>query len=281
MCQNSSCGCSSQSKEKCVPKEYSDNVIYNGDAFACSGLAAIKPNCTNLSSLLKIFGDKICAFVNGHTIQDEGTPLTERSIINFIGTGVEAVDNPGTQSTDVIINTYTPSVKVNEYNEASLITDLGQDASFQPLTYFVPSGYESLSFTNSSGVEKDYIVHANYDYSSIRLDTDSVPICWIEAALFTIKGGPIETNEWEHKGLNSINFELYDGLTQDDGVYLPPAGSGVYEVRAINSLMIYNGNLMKKITLLDGESIEMRFKTKSADAGIQNLNKAQMFVQEL
>lgn len=37
------------------------------------------------------------------TIQDEGSPLVKRAILNFIGAGVTAVDNPGSSSTDITI----------------------------------------------------------------------------------------------------------------------------------------------------------------------------------
>ena len=39
----------------------------------------------------------------GHTVEDEGTPLTQRSKFNFIGAGVTATDNPGADATDVTI----------------------------------------------------------------------------------------------------------------------------------------------------------------------------------
>lgn len=39
----------------------------------------------------------------GHTIQDEGSGLPARSNINFLGTGVTAVDNAGNDATDVTI----------------------------------------------------------------------------------------------------------------------------------------------------------------------------------
>jgi hypothetical protein len=40
----------------------------------------------------------------GHVIQEEGTPLTSRSNLNFIGTGITASDNAGADSTDVTLN---------------------------------------------------------------------------------------------------------------------------------------------------------------------------------
>ena len=41
--------------------------------------------------------------IDGHTIQDEGTPLTQRTNLNFIGDSVTVTDNSGTDSTDVTI----------------------------------------------------------------------------------------------------------------------------------------------------------------------------------
>jgi hypothetical protein len=38
------------------------------------------------------------------TIQDEGTPLTQRSTLNFIGTSINCVDNGGTSTTDCTLS---------------------------------------------------------------------------------------------------------------------------------------------------------------------------------
>lgn len=40
----------------------------------------------------------------GHVIRDEGTPLTQRAGLNFVGAGVSAVDNSGSNRTDVTIS---------------------------------------------------------------------------------------------------------------------------------------------------------------------------------
>lgn len=44
----------------------------------------------------------------GHTIQDEGTPLTTRAGLNFVGAGVTATDDSGNSRTNVTIPGYTP-----------------------------------------------------------------------------------------------------------------------------------------------------------------------------
>jgi hypothetical protein len=38
------------------------------------------------------------------TIQDEGTPLTQRATVNFIGTAITCVDNGGASKTDCTIS---------------------------------------------------------------------------------------------------------------------------------------------------------------------------------
>ncbi len=46
--------------------------------------------------------------VTGHTIQDEGTPLTQRANLNFVGTNVAATDDAGNSATKVTINKWFP-----------------------------------------------------------------------------------------------------------------------------------------------------------------------------
>ena len=42
----------------------------------------------------------------GHTIAEEGTPLTARATLNFVGAAVTATDDPGNDQTDVTIVVY-------------------------------------------------------------------------------------------------------------------------------------------------------------------------------
>lgn len=56
---------------------------------------------------------------SGHTIQDEGTPLTARTNLNFVGSGVAATDDSGNDATVVTISGSggTPAT-----NAAALVT---------------------------------------------------------------------------------------------------------------------------------------------------------------
>ena len=42
---------------------------------------------------------------SGHTIKDEGTALTQRTNLNFVGSGVTVTDDAGNNATKVTINT--------------------------------------------------------------------------------------------------------------------------------------------------------------------------------
>jgi len=48
--------------------------------------------------------DLVSGSGGGHVIEDEGTPLTQRAALNFIGTGVTVTDNAGTDASDVTIS---------------------------------------------------------------------------------------------------------------------------------------------------------------------------------
>lgn len=51
----------------------------------------------------------------GHVIEDEGTPLTQRKNLNFIGTSITVTDNPGSDSSDVTISGGASSSKAFAY----------------------------------------------------------------------------------------------------------------------------------------------------------------------
>lgn len=163
----------------------------------------------------------------------------------------------------------------NFYAEVDSKLQLAADPAWVDNTYFQPAGYTGLKFTNASGASKDYIVHFNYDYDNDT--TETTPRAWVDAALVSIKTGPVEANEWIHDGNNDWKAFMFDGVLVGDVVNL--ALGDPYETRYITPKISFNTNMMKKITLLDTESIEARFKSKAGSNG--NLVKAQMFVQEL
>lgn len=71
----------------------------------------------------------------GHTIQDEGTPLTNRANLNFVGTDVTVTDDSGNSATVVTIT--TPIIPINVYNETA--TADGVSLTYYLTNYAVPS----------------------------------------------------------------------------------------------------------------------------------------------
>lgn len=69
--------------------------------YAATGL---KPACLNFGAGLSLVGDTLSATPVGlayTTVLEEGTPLTQRSFLNFIGSSFTAADNAGASRTEV------------------------------------------------------------------------------------------------------------------------------------------------------------------------------------
>ena len=75
----------------------------------------------------------------GHTIQEEGVDLTQRTNLNFTGTGVTATDDAGNDATKVTIN-LTDTSGLVPYTGATTDVDLGaNDLTVDTDTLFVDS----------------------------------------------------------------------------------------------------------------------------------------------
>lgn len=104
-------------------------VVYSADYSA---------NYTNRSLIDKGYADATYSSGGGHVIKEEGTPLTQRAGLNFVGAGFTASDDAGNDETDITLdsdlNTYagiTPStigVNVISSTNPSAITFLRGNA---------------------------------------------------------------------------------------------------------------------------------------------------------
>ena len=63
------------------------------------------PDFRKLAMGLREDIDRIDSSGGGHTVQNEGVDLSQRTNLNFIGAGVTATDNAGTDATDITIST--------------------------------------------------------------------------------------------------------------------------------------------------------------------------------
>lgn len=110
----------------------------------------------------------------GHTIEDEGTPLTQRTKLNFVGAGVTVTDDSGDDASVVTINgtSYTAETfgdfiialagKTTPVNADSIVisdseaTGDAKEVTFTDLKAFLKTYFDSL-YTVTVGVQDLYI----------------------------------------------------------------------------------------------------------------------------
>jgi hypothetical protein len=83
--------------------DYPDMVGANGGAGTKGAVPAPSAGDAAAGKYLKADGTWAAPASSGHTIQDEGTPLTARAALNFVGAGVVATDDSGNNRTVVTI----------------------------------------------------------------------------------------------------------------------------------------------------------------------------------
>lgn len=176
-----------------------------------------------------------------------------------------------------------PYAKVNFYaefsNQISVSTGLPD-----PTVYHHPVGYGVLTYTNSTGSTKDFIVHGSFDTVTSASNNDDFSN-WVDGAIIKTVSA-IDSVMWEHLGDIDARGSLYDGATSSDSINIATtnkllsADLSPVEFRFGSVKIPKNVSFFKKVTLNDGETISLKFKTK--DSGADSLlNKAQIFVLEI
>jgi hypothetical protein len=181
----------------------------------------------------------------------------------------------------------TPVVaaKLNFYEEKISAVNVKDMAS--PNIYGFPTGYNTLTYTNTSGVSKDFIVHAAYDHKAEINSNNQKIENWVDGAIVKTVSA-VDTVEYGNVDRIDVEASLFDGLLVGDAINIAtPAPNNVttaapnpVEFRFITYEHAKNVAMFKKVTLLNGESVSLKFKTKDNTTPSQLL-RAQIFVQEL
>jgi hypothetical protein len=188
------------------------------------------------------------------------------------------------------VTTYTVSrPKLNFYQEANGLVNVTIDPVPDSTIYHFPVGYNALTYTNTSGVSKNFVVHASYD-GTIGL-TSLVNTASIENALdgaIVTTSFAVDTVQYESVAARvNLTGHIFDGATTGDIVniasveqVLTTPGGLPTEFRFLNVDGNRNVSFFKIITLANGESVSLKFRTANA---AQNafLIKAQLLVTEL
>ena len=161
------------------------------------------------------------------------------------------------------VTTYTVSrPKINFYQEALGLVDVSLDPVVDQTIYHFPIGYNGLTYTNTSGVTKSFAVHASFDSvigATTLINTSNVKNYLAGAIISTAFA--VDTIQYESEGAwTEVVGALFDGPGPADLVGI--------------------GTLEQVITLANGESVSLKFRT-TAIAEPANILKAQILVQEL
>lgn len=145
---------------------------------------------------------------SGHTIQEEGSPLTARSNLNFIGAAVTATDNAGTDATDVTVDAVP-------YTGATQDVDLGG----------------TVGITNASQVTTDTL--EMFNGGEIGFFTDALGT---QSGALTNTGDSLYTFGGFSAGASTLNGTLdFSGLTTSDKTFTFPNQSGTIQLEIVIS----------------------------------------------
>jgi hypothetical protein len=178
--------------------------------------------------------------------------------------------------------------KLNAYEEAISSLDITTDPGFIDLTYFMPVAYSGLTYTNTSGVTKDFIVHVSYNTETVW-DTTIVPPSlvggitnWVDGAIIKNAG----TLLYESLGRPGIEVNLIDTVTNTvidsttpETIVTTPSGNTVDIALSPGSIIPFNTAFFKKVTLNNGESASLRFRSRTGSKA--RLLQAQFFIEEI
>ena len=191
------------------------------------------------------------------------------------------------------VTQYTVSrPKLNFYEEVIGEVQVALSAVPSVSTYHFPTGYNVLSYTNTSGVAKTFAVHVSYEVAntsgmSIFLQNDEIAN-WVDGAIIkTVLA--VDTIEYEcYGGRVEILGSIYDSpapipsavnLTTAEKVITNISLTPV-EFRFGSGLSANTLSIFKMVTLNNNESVSLKFKTLSNTTN-SILFKAQIFIQEL
>lgn len=111
-CNNINCGC--------TPEEYTSGIVYDGQPFVNSQLAAIKPNCNNLNDLLELWGTIIGGLLDNVLVLDIGAWDMDATASLNVAHGLSANEFASIEDVAVLIDD----------DGVTLKTPLNQDGSF-------------------------------------------------------------------------------------------------------------------------------------------------------
>lgn len=129
---------------------YTDNWVALNDFLGFYATAAILDNAIDTVTWPGNRPFSAGATTPGHTIKDEGIPLTARAGINFVGDSVVATDDAGNNETDVTIN-HLASATHSGAQPMTVRKNTGADVGTRPRLNFIEGSNVTLTVADDAG----------------------------------------------------------------------------------------------------------------------------------
>jgi len=179
--------------------------------------------------------------------------------------------------------------KINYYAESTTALYLQNSVAPQAYVdsqYFQPNSYTTLGFTNTSGATKDFFIRVSYDTNVQLLSQNSVSIInEVDGAL--ILNGNVLSPLYQSLGNTNVSGSLFDGPLASDVVNIGTTETVVttpgilpVEFRFLNGGLPRNVSFFKKVTLNNGEIVQLMFRSKGGSP-TGYLLQAQFYVEEI
>jgi hypothetical protein len=272
-----------------ITQEFLNNVwcsFYAVTGTASEISAALAAQCvTTLSLALNSF------YTNpGRTIGAEypsyvNSPTTLATVISNLWIALcdvrdaEIMEYEVTTTEDITVNTSVVGTmttfeigrtpKLYAYQEAISSIDLTTDPGFVDMTYFMPVAYSALTYTNTSGATKDFIVRVSYDtlaqYDATGTFAQSSIGNWVDGAITKNNAAAV----YQVAGVTNIGTQLVDSVTNTvitnvtpETVVTTPSANPVVTSVGATAIIPRNVSFFKVVNLANGESVQLKFRAK-------------------
>jgi len=310
-CNEQPCGCAVELDMACIR--------YSGSNLDCVGLTTGE----TLEQLVVSLDNKMCDLSSGVDGENGdsayqiwlnlGNIGTEQDFIDSLGgtpgpigpAGPAGPTGPtGPASSNIVINGDDDIVVTTDnsipgtttftigrpkeffYDDHVQTLDIETDSAFIDNTYFFPTPYSGLTYTNTSGDTKNYLVTVSYDtFSAVSGLLNAASIgSWVDGAIIKTVGSS-DTILYESLGTSILQISLYDGPNITNVINLSSLdtvetvdGDAVYAAFG-SSRIPRNISFVYPVTLNNTEKVSLKFKGKSGNRAW--LSKAQILVQEI
>lgn len=229
----------------------------------------------------------------------DNVTVSSVTVANVTTYTVNALDTVVVGADDIVVTPSAPVAGVTTYTisrpkelfyqQANGLVNVLLSPVADPTIYHFPTGYNGLEYINTTGVTKTFTVHVSYiGVVGITNVVNSASFSNLLDGAIITTAFAVDTIEYESVGARTrFNASLMDGPTTGDIVnsgttetVVTTPGTLPVEFRFIEGDATKHVSFFKLVTLNNGESVSLKFKTAVSGEDAYLL-QAQILVQEI